>query len=60
MINEKYLFPNFNILLYAEEYIFKAAASTSTKEESRNDLYELYDKARNLEPEPKERELTFS
>ena len=60
MINQKYQFPFFNILLYAQEYIFKYASAKETREENRDLLYSLYDKAHNLEPEPAERELTFT
>lgn len=77
MIDAKYVFPNFNILLYAENHIFPAASAqasnsetkTSNPEESkvielkegnREELYNLYYKALNLEPEPKHPELTFT
>lgn len=60
LIDQKYHFPNFNILLYSQEYLFKTASSKDTREENRDFLYKLYDKALNLEPEPSEPELTFS
>jgi len=70
LVNEKFVFPNFNILLYAENHIFPAASASSEvpkdggeaeiREENRELLYDLYYKARKLEPEPKYPELTFS
>ena len=33
LINEKYIFPNFNILIYAENYIFPLASSSSKAED---------------------------
>lgn len=60
LIDQKFVFPNFNILLYAQEHLFKAASSPLTREENRDLLYKLYDKAMKLEPEPEEKELTFS
>ena len=60
MIDQRFHFPNFNILLYSQEYIFKQASSKdSTLEDNRDMLYALYDRAMNLEPEG-EPELTFS
>lgn len=65
MINTKYVFPNFNILLYAENYIFPVASATvdekSSKitEDNRESIYDLYYKALKLEPESKP-ELTFT
>jgi hypothetical protein len=47
-------------LLFAEEYIFKYASDTETRDENRNDIYDLYDKAHNVEPEPDTPELTFT
>lgn len=60
MINQQYQFPNFNILLYAQECLFKYASAPSTREENRDALYALYDKALKLEPEPDTPELTFT
>ena len=68
VINQKYVFPAFNILLYAENYIFPQASALSVSEapedgieESNRELvYNLYYKALKLEPEPKHPELTFS
>lgn len=60
MVNLKFHFPNFNILLFAQEYLFKYASAEDTRELNREDLYYLYDKALKLEPEPSEPELTFS
>ena len=60
MLDQRFHFANFNILLYSEEYIFKQASSqTDTIEENRDELYKLYDLGMNLEPEG-EPELTFS
>lgn len=39
LINQKYQFPGFNILLYAEEQIFKYASAKETREENRDILY---------------------
>jgi hypothetical protein len=39
MLDQKYLFPNFNMLLFAEEYLLKYAASQETREENREDIY---------------------
>jgi hypothetical protein len=60
MIDIKSVFPNFNILLYAQEHLIAYASSLDTREENRDLLYQLYDKALQLEPEPEEKELTFS
>ena len=68
LINEKYIFPAFNILIYAENYIFAQASAPNLKdspengieETNREILYKLYDMARKLEPEPKHPPLTFS
>ena len=60
MINTKYVFPNFNILLYAENYIFPVASAEAKDsedktlriiEDNRENIYELYYKALKLEPE---------
>jgi hypothetical protein len=40
--------------------LFKYAAAEDTRELNRNDLYDLYDKAHKLEPEPLVPELTFT
>jgi hypothetical protein len=47
-------------LLYAQDQLFKYASATTTREENRDILYKLYDGALKLEPEPEEKELTFS
>lgn len=60
MVNQKYVFPFFNILLYAQEHIFKFASAKETREENRDLIYQLYDKAHNLEPKPDEPELTYT
>lgn len=60
MIDQRFHFPNFNILLYSQEHIFKQASQKEgTREENRDELYKLYDRAMNLEPEGKP-ELTYS
>ena len=59
IIDQPFYFPNFNILLYTQEHIFKNASAKETREENRDLLYSLYDKAMKLEPKP-ENEITFS
>ena len=62
LINQKYVFPNFNILHYAENHIFPLASAPSEQvnEANRELIYDLYYSALKLEPEPKHPELTFS
>ena len=71
IIDQKYIFPAFNILIYAENYIFPAASQIAVKpedpyeapginENNREMIYNLYYKALKLEPEPKYPELTFT
>ena len=71
IIDEKYIFPAFNILIYAENYLFPAASQEVAKpedayevpgilENNREAIYNLYYKALKLEPEPKHPELTFT
>ena len=71
VVNQKYIFPAFNILIYAENYIFPLASAPSKKKEeadaepqiieaNRELIYQLYDKALKLEPEPRYKEPTFS
>ena len=60
VINQKFSFPNFNILLFAQEKILEYASGDSTLEINRDTLYDLYNKALNLEPKPDKPELTFS
>jgi len=60
LIDQRFFFPNFNILLYSQEHIFHMASAKDTRDENRDFLYRLYDKALNLEPEPSEPDLTFS
>ena len=62
LINQKYVFPNFNILHYAENHIFRLASTPEDQvnEANRELIYDLYYKALKLEPEPKHPELTFS
>lgn len=68
LINTKYVFPNFNILLYAENYIFPVASAVASNEpdrevkvieDNRDSIYDLYYKALKLEPEAKP-ELSFT
>jgi len=63
MINQKYVFPYMNILIYASNYILKIASSGAdegiVREENREGLYDLYNLALKLEPESKP-ELTFA
>lgn len=62
MINQKYVFSGFNILIYAQNYILKQASSSGSDilESNRDELYKLYDFAINLEPKPEREELTFT
>lgn len=62
MLDTKYVFPAFNILIYAQNYILKMASSTDDyiNEENRDEMYKLYDFAVQLEPKPEREELTFS
>ena len=63
MLNQKFVFNSFNILIYAQNYILKVASETDTEitnEENREQLYKLYEYALNLEPKPERDELTFS
>ena len=45
MLNEKYIFSAFNILIYAQNFVLKLASSDEIKEENRDQLYKLYDYA---------------
>jgi hypothetical protein len=63
IINEKFVFSSFNILIYAQNYVLKLASSTDTSlvhEENRDQLYKLYDYALQLEPKPERDEPTYS
>mmetsp|Transcript_7710 Transcript_7710/g.12934 ORF Transcript_7710/g.12934 Transcript_7710/m.12934 type:complete len:296 (+) Transcript_7710:242-1129(+) len=63
MLKRKYIFPCFNNLIYAQNYILKLASETDTskvKEENREALYNLYEFAHQLEPKPSKEDLTFS
>ena len=62
MLDVKYVFPAFNILIFAQNYVLKMAASTEdfVLDENRDELYKLYDFAVELEPKPEREELTFS
>jgi hypothetical protein len=56
------VFPSFNILLYAENFIFPVASAEAGErinEDNRDAVYDLYYKALKLEPERKP-ELTFT
>ena len=53
LVNRKYVFSGFNILIYAQNYIFKFASSSDTsqpKEANRDQVYKLYEYALQLEP----------
>jgi len=48
ILNTKYIFNSFNILIYAQNYILKVASETDTEitnEENREQLYKLYEYA---------------
>lgn len=63
MINQKYIFNAFNILIYAQNYILKYASTTEKKiisEPNREEIYKLYEYALELEPKPDRPELTFT
>jgi hypothetical protein len=62
MLDTKYVFSAFNILIYAQNHILKMASSTNKviKEENREFLYKLYDFALELEQPPEREELTYS
>ena len=66
MLNQKYIFNGFNILIYAQNYILKMASSSDENEnekvleENRETLYKLYEYALELEPKPERDELTFA
>ena len=62
MLNQKYIFSAFNILIYAQNYILKMASGTEDfiLESNRENLYQLYEYAIELEPKPEREELTFS
>jgi hypothetical protein len=62
MLNQKYVFSGFNILIYAQNHILKMASSTDeaeVNESNRDVLYKLYDYALELEPTPDRPELTW-
>jgi hypothetical protein len=62
MLNRKYVFSGFNILIYAQNYILKFASTSDTscmKEQNRDQVYKLYEYALELEPKPDRDELTF-
>lgn len=62
MLDQKYIFNAFNILIYAQNHILKMASSTEdfVNEANRESLYKLYEYAIELEPKPERDELTFS
>ena len=48
ILNEKFIFSGFNILIYAQNFVLKLASSTDSsliREENRDQLYKLYDYA---------------
>jgi hypothetical protein len=53
-------FPSFNILIFAQDYLFKYATEDGIPEEDSAKIYQLYEKALQLEPTPDKPELTFS
>ena len=65
MLDTKYIFKGFNILIYAQNHILKMASSTDESidqkslDENREALYSLYEFALQLEPKPERDELTF-
>jgi hypothetical protein len=63
MLNEKYMFSGFNILIYAQNFVLKLASTTDklkVNEDNRDQLYKLYDYALQLEPKPEREEPTYS
>ena len=48
LINKKYIFANFNVLMYAENYIFPLASSPEIVDLNREELYDLYYEAHKL------------
>lgn len=63
MINRKYVFSGFNILIYAQNYILKFASTSNAsemKDQNRDQVYKLYEYALELEPKPDRDELTFA
>ena len=58
ILDTKYVFSCFNILVYAQNHILRAASSDETNEEARDCLYELYELALKLEPKPDRPEPT--
>jgi len=63
ILDQKYIFSGFNILIYAQNYILNLASSQDEKllnEDNREGLYTLYEYALQLEPKPEREELTFS
>jgi len=62
MLDQKYVFNAFNILIYAQNFILRMASSTKAfvNEANRDELYKLYDFAIQLEPKPEREELTFT
>lgn len=62
LINQKFVFENMNILMYAENYIFRVASAPhgeGVTDSNREIMYQLYNFALQLEPDKKP-ELTFS
>ena len=62
MLDQKYVFSGFNILIYAQNYVLKMASGDVDFiiEANREALYSLYEFALELEPKPERDELTFS
>ena len=60
MLNQKYIFKGFNILIYAQNYVLPLASDADTLEDNRDQIYKLYDYALELEPKPEREELSFS
>ena len=60
ILDTKYVFPCFNILVYAQNHILKVASSEKTSEQARDDLYKLYELALKLDPKPERPEPTVA
>ena len=60
LVNQRYVFANFNVLMYAENWIFPQASKPDISDLNREELYDLYYVAHKLEPEPRHKELTFT
>ena len=60
ILDTKYIFSAFNILIYAQNYVLKMASQEGILEANRDEIYKLYDYAIMLEPKPDREELTFT